>query len=79
MDIIRLSGDLCRGGVFAGGFGFPVVPEGTARIRFQISNSHSLSDLDACLALITRHLPCPPLAIGRQKRDIEEGRVSGSS
>ncbi len=56
-DAIRLSGALRDDGLLAVGFGFPVVPEGTARIRFQISASHSLADLDACLDIIVRHLP----------------------
>lgn len=56
-DAIRLSADLRKDGLLAVGFGFPVVPEGTARIRFQISASHSLADLDACLGIIARHLP----------------------
>ena len=34
---IRLSERLLGEGVFVTGFGYPVVPEGTARIRAQIS------------------------------------------
>ena len=34
---IRLSHALLDQGVFVTGFGFPVVPEGTARIRVQMS------------------------------------------
>ena len=39
-------------GVFAIGFGYPVVPEGTARIRVQISAAHEQEHIDRlCLAL----------------------------
>jgi glycine C-acetyltransferase len=37
-------------GVFVTGFGFPVVPQGQARVRCQISASHSTSDLDQAIA-----------------------------
>ena len=36
-------------GVFVTGFGFPVVPQGTARVRCQISAAHSRDDLDEAL------------------------------
>ena len=34
---IAMSDKLLKRGVFVTGFGFPVVPEGTARIRTQLS------------------------------------------
>jgi glycine C-acetyltransferase len=37
-------------GVYASCFVFPVVAEGTARIRFQVSRAHSEFDLAACAA-----------------------------
>jgi len=37
-------------GVFVTGFGFPVVPQGQARVRCQISAAHSRDDLDEALA-----------------------------
>jgi glycine C-acetyltransferase len=43
---IRISELLLEEGVFATGFGFPVVPKGTARIRCQISAAHTRADLD---------------------------------
>ncbi|MBM3523158.1 MAG: aminotransferase class I/II-fold pyridoxal phosphate-dependent enzyme, partial [Alphaproteobacteria bacterium] len=61
-DAISLSDSLRRQGVLAVGFGYPVVPEGTARIRFQVSRSHSLADLDACLDVIARTLTRTPAA-----------------
>ncbi len=43
---IRMSDMLLEEGVFVTGFGFPVVPQGTARVRCQISAAHSRDDLD---------------------------------
>jgi glycine C-acetyltransferase len=43
---IQMSNLLLEQGVFATGFGFPVVPHGQARVRCQISASHSRDDLD---------------------------------
>jgi len=41
---------LLKEGVYAVGFFFPVVAKGQARIRTQISASHSISDLDKAIA-----------------------------
>ena len=43
---IRMSDLLLNEGVFVTGFGFPVVPQGQARVRCQISAGHSRDDLD---------------------------------
>ena len=43
---INMSNQLLDLGVFAIGFGFPVVPEGTARIRVQISAAHEQEHID---------------------------------
>jgi len=43
---IRMSDMLLDEGVFVTGFGFPVVPQGQARIRCQISAAHTKDDLD---------------------------------
>ena len=48
-DAIRMSDMLLDEGVFATGFGFPVVPQGQARIRCQISAAHTRSDLDVAV------------------------------
>jgi glycine C-acetyltransferase len=45
-DAIRLSDALLDEGVFVTGFGFPVVPQGQARVRCQISAGHTREDLD---------------------------------
>ena len=47
---IELSGRLLEEGVFVTGFGYPVVPEGTARIRAQISAGLSDAQVDEAVA-----------------------------
>ena len=46
---IRMSDMLLDEGVFVTGFGFPVVPQGQARIRCQISAAHTRDDLDVAV------------------------------
>jgi glycine C-acetyltransferase len=46
---IKMSELLLDEGVFVTGFGYPVVPQGTARVRCQISAAHSTDDLDEAL------------------------------
>jgi glycine C-acetyltransferase len=46
---IALSDRLLKEGVFVTGFGFPVVPEGTARIRVQISAALEKAQMDRAL------------------------------
>jgi glycine C-acetyltransferase len=46
---IELSAKLLDRGVFVTGFGFPVVPEGTARIRVQMSAALEREHLDRAL------------------------------
>lgn len=47
---IAMSDRLLQEGVFVTGFGFPVVPEGTARVRVQISSALTRDELDRALA-----------------------------
>jgi glycine C-acetyltransferase len=47
---IRMSDLLLQEGVFVTGFGYPVVPQGQARVRCQISAAHTREDLDQALA-----------------------------
>jgi glycine C-acetyltransferase len=47
---IQMSHLLLEAGVFVTGFGYPVVPQGTARVRCQISAAHTREDLDLALA-----------------------------
>jgi len=47
---IAMSDKLLQRGVFVTGFGFPVVPEGTARIRTQLSAALTKDEMDRALA-----------------------------
>lgn len=49
----KMSQKLLERGVYAIGFFFPVVPEGKARIRTQISAAHTREDLDTAIAAFT--------------------------
>ncbi|HTS87399.1 MAG TPA: glycine C-acetyltransferase [Gemmatimonadales bacterium] len=51
---IQMSDQLLSEGVFVTGFGYPVVPQGQARIRCQISAAHSRTDLDEALAAMRK-------------------------
>jgi glycine C-acetyltransferase len=46
---IQMSDALLEEGVFVTGFGYPVVPQGQARVRCQISAAHSREDLDTAV------------------------------
>jgi glycine C-acetyltransferase len=59
---IRMSDLLLADGVFVTGFGYPVVPQGQARVRCQISAAHTRADLDQALAAFRK--------VGRQLRVI---------
>jgi glycine C-acetyltransferase len=47
---IQMSDMLLEEGVFVTGLGFPVVPQGQARVRCQLSAAHSREDLDEAIA-----------------------------
>ncbi len=47
---IQMSDKLLQEGVFVTGFGFPVVPQGQARVRCQISAAHTKEHMDRALA-----------------------------
>jgi len=51
---IQMSEQLLDEGVFVTGFGYPVVPQGHARIRCQLSSAHTRDDLDFALAAFRR-------------------------
>lgn len=50
---IQVADALLKRGVFITGFGYPVVPEGTARLRAQVSAAHSKTDLDTVVKELT--------------------------
>lgn len=54
----RLAQDMARAlydeGVYVTGFFYPVVPQGKARIRAQMSAAHATQDIDAAIAAFTR-------------------------
>ncbi len=51
---IRMSEMMLDEGIFVTGFGFPVVPQGHARIRCQLSAAHTRDDLDTAVRAFTR-------------------------
>jgi len=51
---IQMSELLLDEGVFVTGFGYPVVPQGHARIRCQLSAGHTRDDLDSALGAFRR-------------------------
>jgi glycine C-acetyltransferase len=59
---IRMSDLLLDEGVFVTGFGYPVVPQGQARVRCQVSAAHTRDDLDQALAAFKK--------VGRQLKLI---------
>ncbi len=50
----RFAQRLLEEGIYAIGFFFPVVPQGQARIRTQISAAHTRDQLDRCIDAFTR-------------------------
>jgi glycine C-acetyltransferase len=53
-EAIAMSHRLLEMGVYVIGFGYPVVPEGTARLRVQISAAHEREHLDALIDCLGR-------------------------
>jgi glycine C-acetyltransferase len=49
---IAMSAELLDRGVYVSGFGYPVVPQGQARLRCQISAAHTREHLDRAIAAI---------------------------
>jgi len=49
---ITMSRELLDRGVYVSGFGFPVVPQGAARLRCQVSAAHTREHLDRAIAAI---------------------------
>src|SRR5688572_17823680 len=51
---IQMSDMLLDEGIFVTGFGFPVVPQGQARVRCQLSAAHSRDDIDRAVDAFKR-------------------------
>ena len=53
-DAIAMSDALLEERIFVTGFGFPVVPQGQARVRCQVSAGHSREDLERAVGAFVR-------------------------
>ena len=51
---LAMSKSLFENGVYVSGFGFPVVPQGHARLRCQISAVHTQGDLEEAVAAFVK-------------------------
>ena len=51
---IQMSNMLLEEGIFVTGFGYPVVPQGEARVRCQLSAAHTRADLDRAVEAFKR-------------------------
>lgn len=47
---VNIANQMFADGVYVTAFSYPVVPKGKARIRVQLSASHSVEDIDKCVA-----------------------------
>ena len=45
----RIAEEMLRHGVYVIAFSYPVVPQGKARIRVQLSAAHSAEDVETCV------------------------------
>lgn len=50
----KMAAELLKEGIYVVGFFYPVVPQGKARIRVQISAGHSPDHLEKCVAAFTK-------------------------
>ncbi len=55
---IKISESMLKKGIYAIGFGFPVVKEGEARIRLQISDALTYADIDHAINIIKECVEC---------------------
>ena len=49
-----MAADLLEEGIYVIGFSYPVVPQGQARIRVQLSAAHTTDQIDACVEAFVR-------------------------
>jgi glycine C-acetyltransferase len=66
-----VSRDLYEEGIYAIGFFFPVVPQGQARIRTQISAGHEIHHLEKALEAFTK-VGKKYEILGKSKQEIIE-------
>jgi glycine C-acetyltransferase len=66
-----VSRDLYEEGIYVVGFFFPVVPQGLARIRVQISADHNVEHLDKAIAAFTK-VGTKYGILGKGKKEIIE-------
>ena len=50
----QFAEEMLKEGVYVVGFSFPVVPQGKARIRTQMSAAHTRADIDRAIAAFTK-------------------------
>ena len=50
----EIAGDMLDEGIYVIGFSFPVVPEGEARIRVQVSAAHTKTHLNKAIEAFTK-------------------------
>lgn len=51
---IQIALDMLESGVYVIGFGYPIVPEGKARIRFQVSDALSYRNIDTSINIFSK-------------------------
>ena len=49
----KMADELLKRGIYVIGFSFPVVPQGLARIRLQVSAAHSTEQIDHAIRSFT--------------------------
>ena len=49
----KMADELLKRGIYVIGFSYPVVPQGQARIRMQVSAAHTDEQLDRAIAAFT--------------------------
>jgi len=50
----KLADQLLQKGIYVVGFSYPVVPDGEARIRFQVSAAHDMKDIDYLIKMVKK-------------------------
>ena len=60
----RVADELFARGVYAVAFSFPVVPQGMARIRVQLSAAHTDADVDRAIEAFIAARAATAIAVG---------------